>query len=90
MQNMHPFTPMYMKLTIMSALMIVSMLAAKKAHLLSGANWEYAAFVIVYFVIIRYANVLDNAELNMIKEIVNSIRYNIDIRILQALKALAS
>jgi hypothetical protein len=68
--------------------MIVSMLAAKKAYLLSGANWEYAAFVIVYFVIIRYANVLDNTELNMIKEIVNSIRYNIDIRILRCLKRL--
>jgi O-antigen/teichoic acid export membrane protein len=89
-QNMHPFTPMYMKLTIMSALMVVSMLAARKAHLLSGANWEYAAFVILYFVIIRYANMLDNAELNMIKEIVNSIRYKIDIRILKVLKALAS
>src|SRR5674476_688470 len=66
-QTMHPFTPMYRKLTIISAFMVVSMLAARKALLLSGANWEYAAFVIVYFVIIRYANVLDNAELNMIR-----------------------
>jgi len=74
----------------MSAFMVVSMLAARKALLLSGANWEYAAFVIVYFVIIRYANMLDNTEMNMIKEIGKSIRYKIDIRILQALKALAS
>jgi len=89
-QNMHPFTPMYRKLTIISAFMVVSMLAARKALPLSGANWEYAAFVIVYFVIIRYANVLDNAELNMIREIEKSIRYNIDIRILKALKARVS
>jgi O-antigen/teichoic acid export membrane protein len=88
-QNMHPFTPMYRKLTIICAFMVVSMLAAKQALLLSGANWEYAAFVVFYFVIIRYANVLDKTELNMIREIRKSIRYNIDIRIPQAIKSLA-
>jgi O-antigen/teichoic acid export membrane protein len=88
-QNMHPFTPMYRRLTIISVFMVVSMLAARKALLLSGANWEYAAIIIVYFVIIRYANVLDNAELDMILEIGKSVRYKIDIRILQARKALA-
>ena len=87
-QNMHPFTPMYRKLSIICAIMVVTMLVAKDALLLSGTNWECTAFVIIYFVIIRYANVLDNTEMNMIEEIRKSIRYNIDMRIPQALKAL--
>ena len=45
-QNMHPFTPMYRKLSIICAIMVVSMLVAKDALLLSGTNWECAAFVI--------------------------------------------
>jgi O-antigen/teichoic acid export membrane protein len=89
-QNIHPFTPMYRKLSIICAIMVVSMLVAKDALLLSGTNWECAAFVIAYFVIIRYANVLDNTEIYIIIEIREYIRYNIDIRIPQTLKVLTS
>ena len=89
-QHMHPFTSMYRRVTLVGTSIIVFMLAARKALLLSGAGWEYAAFVIVYFVIIKAANVMDSTELNMISEIRKVIRYNIRIRIPQALKSLAS
>jgi O-antigen/teichoic acid export membrane protein len=89
-QHMHPFTSMYRKVTLVGIFIIVFMLAARKALLLSGAGWEYAAFVIVYFVIIKAANVMDSTELNMIGEIRKAIRYNISILIPQVLKSLAS
>lgn len=89
-QNMHPFTSTYRRLTFIDIFMVVAMYAAGKALLLTGTNLEYTAFIIVYFVIIRYANVLDDAEMDMARKISKSIRYNIDIRILQALKALAT
>lgn len=89
-QHMHPFTSMYRKMTLVCISIIVFMLAARKALLLSGAGWEYAAFVVLYFVIIKAANVLDSTELNMIGEIKKAIRYNIRIFIPQALKSLAS
>jgi O-antigen/teichoic acid export membrane protein len=89
-QNMHPFTSTYRRLTFIDIFMVVAMYAAGKALLLTGTNLEYTAFIIVYFVIIRYANVLEDAEMDMTRKISNSIRYNIDIHILQALKALAS
>ena len=63
---MHPFTPMYRKLTLICAFMVVSMLAAKNALLLSGTTWECVAFVIVYFLIVRHAKVLDETEIKMI------------------------
>jgi uncharacterized protein with ACT and thioredoxin-like domain len=65
------------------------MLAARKALLLTGANWEYAAFIILYFAIVMYANILDKAELNMIIEILKSVWYVVEIRIRRALKTLA-
>lgn len=89
-QNMHPFTSTYRRLTFIDIFMVVAMFSAGKALLLTGTNLEYTAFIIVYFVIIRYANVLDDAEMDMARKISKSIRYNIDIHILQALKALAS
>jgi hypothetical protein len=70
--------------------MIVLMLAARKALLLSGADWEYAAFIVGYFFIIQRAKVLDRTEINMIGEIRKSIQYNISLHIPQALKSLAS
>ena len=89
-QNMHPFTPMYRKLTIICAFMVVSVLVAKDALLLSGTSWECAAFVIAYFLIIRHAKVLDESEIKMIAEIRKAIRYNISIHIPQALKVLSA
>ncbi len=85
-QSMHPFTPMYRKLTFICAFMVISMLIAKHALLLSGTSWECAAFVIAYFLIIRHAKVLDEAEIKMIAEILKAIRYNISIHIPQALR----
>ena len=88
---LHPFTSMYRRMTLVGIFIIVFMLAARKALLLSGAGWEYAAFVIVYFFgTIKAANVLDSTELNMIGEIRKAIRYNIRLLIPQALKSLAS
>jgi len=81
---------MYRRMTFIGVSMIVFMLAARKALLLSGADWEYAAFIILYFVIIKSANVLDSTELNMIGDIRKAIRYNIRLRIPQAIKSLAS
>jgi len=89
-QNMHPFTPMYRKLTIICVFMVVSVLVAKDALLLSGTSWECAAFVIAYFLIIRHAKVLDESEIKMIAEIRKAIRYNISIHIPQALKVLSA
>ena len=88
-QNIHPFTLTYKRLTVIGILMVASMLAARKALLLTGANWEYAAFIILYFAIVMYANILDKAELNMIIEILKSVWYVVEIRIRRALKTLA-
>jgi O-antigen/teichoic acid export membrane protein len=85
-QSMHPFIPLYMKLTFICAFMVVSMLIAKDALLLSGSSWECAAFVIAYLLIIRHAKVLDEAEIKMIAEILKAIRYNISIHIPRALR----
>jgi O-antigen/teichoic acid export membrane protein len=89
-QNMHPFTPMYRKLTIICALMVVSVLVVKDVLLLSGTTWECAAFIVAYFFIIRHAKLLDETEIKMIVEIRKSIRHNISIRIPQALKTIAA
>lgn len=89
-QNMHPFTSMYKKLTLIVILIVGSMLAAKNAHLLTGATWEYVIFIVGYFLIVHRAKILDNTEMKMIGEIRKSLRYNIRLHIPKALKALAS
>jgi O-antigen/teichoic acid export membrane protein len=89
-QNMHPFTSMYRKLTLIVVFLVGSMLAAKDVHLITGANWEYATFIAGYFLIVHRARVLDNTEMKMIGEIRKSIRYNISLRIPETLKTLAS
>jgi len=88
-QNMHPFTSMYRKLTLIVVLIVGSMLEAKNVHLLTGATWEYAAFIVGYFLIVHRAKILDNTEMKMISEIRKNIRYNISLRIPQALKTLS-
>jgi len=89
-QKMHPFTSMYRKLTLICTFMVVSMLAAKNAFLLSGANWEYAAFVVVYLFLVQRANILDKTEISLLGEIRKDIRYNVSLHIPQTLKSLAS
>lgn len=89
-QNMHPFTSRYRKLTLIVVLIVGSMLEAKNVHLLTGATWEYAAFIVGYFLIVHRAKILDNTEMKMIGEIRKNIRYNISLRIPQVLKTLAS
>ncbi|HEY3363395.1 MAG TPA: flippase [Methanosarcina sp.] len=89
-QNMHPFTSTYKKLTFIAVFLVGSMLTAKNAHLLTGAPWEYAAFIIGYFLIVHRARILDNTEMEMISEIRKNIRYNISLRIPEPLKTLAS
>jgi O-antigen/teichoic acid export membrane protein len=89
-QNMHPFTSAYKKLTLIVIFIVGSMLAAKNAHLLTGAPLEYAAFIGGYFLIVHRARILDNTEMEMIGEIRKNIRYNISLRIPEALKTLAS
>jgi O-antigen/teichoic acid export membrane protein len=89
-QNMHPFTPMYRKLTFICAFMVVSVLVAKDALLLTGASWEFAAFVAAYFLIVRHAKLLDESEIKMIAEIRKSIQYNISLHIPQALRIRAA
>jgi O-antigen/teichoic acid export membrane protein len=85
-QNMHPFTPMYRKLTFICAFMIVSVLVAKSVIPLSGTSLECAAFVIAYFLIIRQEKLLDEAEIKMLSEIWNTIRQNINFQISQVLR----
>jgi O-antigen/teichoic acid export membrane protein len=85
-QNMHPFTPMYRKLSVICASMVVSVLLVKNVLQLSGTGWECAAFVIAYFLIVRHANLLDEAEIEMIAEIWNTIRQYINIHISQAFR----
>jgi O-antigen/teichoic acid export membrane protein len=80
-QNMHPFTSMYRRLTLINIFIVLFMLAARKALLLTGASWEYAAFIILYFAIIQYANILDENEKNIVGEIRKNIRYTIGVRI---------
>ena len=89
-QNMHPFTSMYRRLTFIVVLMVGSMLAAKNAHLLTGALWEYAVFIVGYFLIVHRAKILDSAEMKMISEIRKNFRYRISLRIPEPLKTLAS
>jgi len=52
---MHPFTSMYRRLTLIVVLVVGSMLAAKNVHLLTGATWEYTAFIVGYFLIVHRA-----------------------------------
>ncbi|MCO5382956.1 MAG: polysaccharide biosynthesis C-terminal domain-containing protein [Methanosarcina barkeri] len=88
-QKMHPFTSMYRKLTLVCIFMVVSMLAARNALLLSGATWEYIGFVIVYFLIVQRTKILDESEIKMIGEVRKTIRYNIGTHIPQSLKTVA-
>ncbi|MDQ1252300.1 MAG: hypothetical protein QG646_1421 [Euryarchaeota archaeon] len=85
-QNMHPFTPMYRKLSIICASMVVSALIVKTVFLLSGASWECAAFVVAYFLIVRHANLLEEAEIKMLSEIWNTIKQNINFQISHVLR----
>jgi O-antigen/teichoic acid export membrane protein len=89
-QKMHPFTSMYRKLTLVCAGMTAFMLTAKEIIPLSGAAWEYAVFIIAYFAIVHYANILDKTEVSMIGEIRKTIRQNVSIHIPQAIKTLVS
>jgi hypothetical protein len=66
------------------------MLAAKEVIPLSGAAWEYAVFIIAYFAIVHYANILDKTEVSMIGDIRKTIRQSVSGRIPQVIKALAS
>ena len=89
-QNMHPFTSMYRKVTCIVVLMVGGMLAAKSAHLLTGATWEYAVFIVGYFTIVHRANVLDSTEIQMLGEIRKALRLNIRLHIPEAIKTLAA
>jgi O-antigen/teichoic acid export membrane protein len=89
-QNMHPFTSMYRKLTCIVVLMVGAMLAVKSVHLLTGAAWEYAVFIVGYFTIIHRANVLDSTEIQMLGEIRKALRLNIRLHIPEAIKTLAA
>ena len=87
-QNMHPFTSMYRKLTLVCAAMTATMLAAKEVIPLSGAAWEYAAFIIAYVMIVHYANILDKTEVSMVGEIRKTIRQNVSVHIPKVIKTL--
>lgn len=89
-QNMHPFTSMYRKLTFIVTLMVGAMLAARNAHLLTGALWEYAVFIVGYFLIVNHAKILDNTEMEMIGEIRKNFKYMISLRIPEPFKILTS
>lgn len=89
-QHMHPFTSMYRRLTLIVILVVGFMLAAKNVHLLTGATWEYAAFIVGYFLIVHRAKILDNTEMKMIEEIRKTIKYKISLCVPEALKTLAS
>ncbi|AKB61666.1 flippase [Methanosarcina mazei] len=87
-QKMHPFTSMYRKLTLVCVVMTATMLAAKIIIPLSGAAWEYAVFIIVYFAVIHYAKILDKDEISMVDEIRKNIRQNVSVHVPQAIKTL--
>ena len=83
---MHPFTPMYRRLTLIGAVLVAGMLAAREMLPLSGTGWEYASFMVVYFVAIRYAKVFDETETDMVNGIKKTIVQNMSILLSQALK----
>jgi O-antigen/teichoic acid export membrane protein len=89
-QHMHPFTSMYRRLTLIVIFVVGSMLAAKNVHLLTGSTWEYAAFIVGYFLIAHRAKILDNTEVKMIEEIRKTIKYKISHCVPEAFKTLAS
>ncbi|MDQ1275600.1 MAG: hypothetical protein QG610_1175 [Euryarchaeota archaeon] len=89
-QNMHPFTSMYRKLTLVCAGMTAAMLVAKEVIPLSGAVWEYAVFIIAYIAVVHHANILDKTEVSMLGEIRKTIRQNVSVRIPHAIKTLVS
>lgn len=89
-QHMHPFTSMYRRLTLIVIFVVGSMLAAKNVHLLTGSTWEYAAFIVGYFLIVHRAKILDNTEVKMIEEIRKTIKYKISHCVPEAFKTLAS
>ncbi|MGI5992837.1 MAG: flippase [Methanosarcina sp.] len=89
-QHMHPFTSMYRRLTLIVIFVVGSMLAAKNVHLLTGSTWEYAAFIVGYFLIVHRAKILDNTEVKMIEEIRKTIKYKISLCVPEAFKTLAS
>jgi O-antigen/teichoic acid export membrane protein len=80
-QHMHPFTSMYRRLTFIGAILVLCMLAASRVLPISGASWEYATFMIVYFLAIRYAKVIDDMEMDMVKDIKKAVLQNINIRL---------
>ncbi|MPM40546.1 hypothetical protein SDC9_87190 [bioreactor metagenome] len=87
-QNMHPFTSMYRKLTLVCAGMTATMVVAKEVIPLSGAVWEYAVFIVAYITVVHYANILDKTEVSMLGEIRKAVRQNISVRVPQAIRTL--
>jgi len=85
-QDMHPFTSMYRRLTFISILIAVSMFAARQSAWLSGKDLEFAGFLLLYLMIIRYAKILDEKEINIINEIRRTVHYNIRVRIPEAFR----
>jgi hypothetical protein len=66
------------------------MLIAKSEFLIPNVTWEYAFFIAIYFLILRRAEIMNDAEINMIGEIRESVRSNVRILIPQAFKSLES
>lgn len=59
------------KITVIGVLMIAIMLTAREALMLRGVNWEFVAFIVLYFKVIQYARILDENEMDIIGEIFN-------------------
>lgn len=89
-QNMHPFTSMYRKVTMICIGIVVCMLIAKSEFLIPNVIWEYSFFIATYFLILSRAEIMDSTEINMLGEIRERIRYNVNILIPKAFKSFES
>jgi O-antigen/teichoic acid export membrane protein len=75
-ENIHPFTAAYKRLTMICVFLIVAMLVIKSVFSLTGTGLECTAFILVYFAIIRYANILDKNEIEILSNSLSDIHDN--------------
>ena len=75
-ENIHPFTIAYKRLTMVCVFLVVTMLIIKSMFSITGTWLECTAFILVYFAIIRYANILDKNEIEILSNSLSDIHDN--------------
>ena len=80
-QNIHPFTTAYKKLTVVGIFLVVIMLVVKDIFSLTGTNLECTLFILLYFAIIRYVNILSENEIVILNNSLADIQHNVSSKV---------